>query len=47
MEKDKDMNDRLVVKEKRGFYIHFIIYIMVNIDIFAQWWYITGGKDFA
>ena len=36
-----------IVKEKRGFYIHFIIYLLVNILLFAQWWYITGGEGFA
>ena len=35
-----------IVKEKRGFYIHFIIYLIVNILLFVQWWYITGGEGF-
>lgn len=39
--------DKTIVKEKRGFYIHFIIYILVNIGIYAQWWYLTGGEGFA
>ena len=47
MAKDKELNDKVIAKEKRGFYIHFIIYIIVNIGIFAQWWYITGGEGFA
>ena len=37
MAKDKEINDRVIAKEKRGFYIHFIIYIIVNIGLFAQW----------
>ena len=36
-----------IAKEKRGFYIHFIIYLLVNILLFVQWWYITGGEGFA
>ena len=47
MAKDKEVNDKMIAKEKRGFYIHFIIYIIVNIGIFAQWWYITDGVGFA
>jgi len=48
MAKDMDMDEkkRMVVKERRGFYIHFIIYVLVNILITAQWWYITDGKGF-
>jgi hypothetical protein len=41
------MEKELLVKEKRGFYIHFIIYIIVNIGIYVQWWYITDGVGFA
>ena len=47
MAKDKEINEGVIKKEKRGFYIHFVIYILVNIGIYAQWWYITGGEDFA
>ena len=36
-----------IKKEKRGFYIHFIIYLIVNVLLFVQWWYITGGEGFA
>ena len=36
-----------IKKEKRGFYIHFIIYLIVNCLLFIQWWYITGGEGFA
>ena len=36
----------IVKKEKRGFYIHFVIYLIVNILLFIQWWYITGGEGF-
>ena len=37
MAKDKEIYDKVIAKEKRGFYIHFIIYILVNLGIFAQW----------
>jgi hypothetical protein len=47
MAKEEVNSDNVIKKEKRGFYIHFIIYILVNIFIFAQWWYITGGEGFA
>jgi len=47
MAKEKVTDDKVFKKEKRGFYIHFIIYILVNIGLYAQWWYITGGDDFA
>lgn len=35
-----------IADEKKGFYIHFAIYIIVNIFIIVQWWYITGGDEF-
>jgi hypothetical protein len=44
---EEKIGEKTIVKEKRGFYIHFIIYILVNIGIYAQWWYITGGEGFA
>jgi len=44
---EKSEKAKVIAKERRGFYIHFIIYILVNILIFAQWWYITGGEGFA
>jgi hypothetical protein len=47
MAEDNTINDKVVKKEKRGFYIHFIIYLLVNILIYVQWWYITGGEGFA
>ena len=47
MVNDKEISGRVIVKERRGFYIHFVIYILVNIGIFAQWWYITGGEGFG
>jgi len=48
MAEDKELNEKSVrfAKEKRGFYIHFIIYLIVNILLFIQWWYITGGEGF-
>ncbi len=33
-------------KEKIGFYVHFIIYILVNAFLFAQWFWITEGEGF-
>jgi len=47
MVKDKEINDKVIAKEKRWFYIHFIIYLIVNIGLYAQWWYMTKGEDFA
>ena len=44
---EKEMTDKAIVKEKRGFYIHFVIYILVNIGLYAQWWYMTDGEGFA
>jgi len=48
MAEDKEFSEKSnkIVKEKRGFYIHFIIYLIVNISLFIQWWYITGGEGF-
>ncbi len=34
------------VKEKIGFYVHFLIYILVNTFLFAQWYWITEGEGF-
>jgi len=31
--------------DKRGFYIHFVVYLLVNSFLFIQWWYITGGES--
>lgn len=49
MAKEKELSDKaqIVAKEKRGFYIHFVIYLLVNLFIAIQWWYITGGEGFA
>ena len=48
MAKDKELSEKtkVIAKEKRGFYIHFVIYILVNVFIIVQWWYITGGEGF-
>jgi len=48
MAEEKDLSEKStkLAKEKRGFYIHFIIYLVVNILLFIQWWYITGGEGF-
>ena len=47
MGKDREKSEKEIAKEKRGFYIHFIIDILVNIGLYAQWWYMTGGEGFA
>ena len=49
MTKDKEINEKAktITKERRGFYIHFVIYILVNAFIWIQWWYITEGEGFA
>ena len=48
MAKDEGLGEKtkLIAKERRGFYIHFIIYILVNILIYVQWLYITEGEGF-
>jgi hypothetical protein len=33
-------------KDKIGFYVHFIIYILVNGFLFAQWYWITEGTGY-
>lgn len=43
---EKSEKAKVFAKERRGFYIHFIIYLLVNIFLFIQWWYITGGEGF-
>ena len=35
-----------IAKEKIGFYVHFLVYILVNIFLFAQWYWLTGGEGF-
>lgn len=35
---------RKYAKEKSDFYIHFVIYIAVNLFLIAQWW-VTLGPD--
>jgi len=47
MAKEKVVDEKTILKEKRGFYIHLIIYILVNIGLYAQWWYLTDGEGFA
>lgn len=37
---------RKTAKDKIGFYIHFIIYLLVNTFLFVQWYWITGGEGF-
>jgi hypothetical protein len=38
---------RKIAKEKSDFYIHLVIYIAVNLFLFAQWWFIAGPEVFA
>ena len=35
-----------IAKEKVGFYLHFAIYLVVNLFIIVQWWVISGGEGF-
>ena len=35
-----------IAKDKIGFYVHFIIYIVVNAFLFIQWYWITEGEGF-
>ena len=37
---------REIVKEKIGFYVHFFIYVLVNLFLFVQWYWITNGEGF-
>ena len=37
---------RKIAKEKSDFYIHFVIYIAVNLFLFAQWWTTLGPGVF-
>jgi len=48
MTTNKELQDtaQKIAKEKTGFYIHFAIYIIVNLFLFIQWWYITEGEGF-
>ena len=48
MTTNKELQEKAqnIAKEKTGFYIHFAIYIIVNLFLFIQWWYITGGEGF-
>jgi len=29
-------------EEKTGFYVHFTIYVIVNLGLFAMWWFLHG-----
>ena len=35
-----------IVKEKIGFYVHFVIYLLVNGFLYAQWFWITEGTGY-
>ena len=37
---------RKIAKGKSDFYIHFVIYIAVNLFLIAQWWVIAGPGSF-
>jgi len=37
---------REIAKEKIGFYVHLLIYILVNSFLFIQWYWITNGEGF-
>jgi hypothetical protein len=43
---EKKKKAQMIVKEKTDFYIHFAIYIIVNLFIIIQWWWITEGEGF-
>ena len=45
-EADLKITAKKISEEKRGFYIHFAIYLIVNLFIVVQWWVITGGDGF-
>ena len=44
----KELGDKVrkITKEINDFYIHFVVYIIVNLFIFIQWWYISEGEGF-
>ena len=48
MASNKKLEDKAqkIIKEKTDFYIHFAIYIIVNLFIIIQWWWITDGEGF-
>lgn len=48
MESDEELRKkaRKIAKEKTSFFVHFIIYILVNTFLFIQWYWITGGEGF-
>lgn len=37
---------RKIAKDKICFYVHFVIYILVNGFLYAQWFWITEGTGF-
>jgi hypothetical protein len=46
-EEGKGEKAKIIRNEKRGFYIHFMIYILVNLFLFIQWYWLTSGEGFA
>ena len=45
--KGKGEKANILKKEKRGFYIHLLIYIVVNIALIIQWYWILKGDGIA
>ena len=48
MASEEELRDkaREIAKEKIGFYVHFLIYVLVNLFLFVQWYWITSGVGF-
>jgi len=46
MATEEEQKKGKLAKEKTVFYIHFLIYLAVNIGLFIQWYWITGGEGF-
>ena len=48
MANDKELREKadMIAKDKIGFYVHFAIYIVVNLFLFVQWFVITDGEGF-
>jgi hypothetical protein len=43
----KNEKGKIKANDRRGFYIHFAIYLLVNLFLFIQWYWITSGEGFA
>jgi hypothetical protein len=42
-EQELRMRARKIAEDKVGFYIHFVIYLMVNTFFIVLWWWSGGG----